>query len=187
MKKKLFALMLVAGASAFAQDQFSGGFGAGQPDYGPPPGAYAQPPVCGPGAVWIDGYNDSNGYWVDGYCTVPPYSDSYWVAPGYFGGRFVAGYWGRGYGHAPGFGFGGGYAFRGGREIAPRFEGEHSNGFRSPGPTSGFRPQGGGDNHFRAQAAPSNSFRPQGNPRNGGPAARGGAAGHGGSEHGGRR
>ena len=182
MKKKLLALMLVAGSSVFAQGQFSAGVSVGAPGYYPPPGAYDAPPPCGPGSVWIDGYTDASGYPVNGYCAVPPYSGAYWVAPGYFGGRFVAGYWGRGY--APGFGFrggyGGGYAFRGGYDRDSHFQGGYSNGYRSAAPN--VRSQGG-YNNFRSQGGASNSFHSQGSYRGGGSAMRGG----GGSGHGGHR
>src|SRR5579862_4125323 len=121
MKKNLIVLVVLAGASAFAQAPY------GSPGYGPPAGAYdpgaygppagaptynSAPPVagaygapgypadayapavCGPGSVWVDGYYDANGFFVNGYCTVPPFTGAYWVAPSYFGGRWVAGYWG---------------------------------------------------------------------------------------------
>jgi len=141
MKTKLMAVMVLAGASAFAQGQFgedANGGGPGYngaqdgPDYGAPAyngapgyndaqtyggapgyyqpgpaGAYA-PPLCSPGTVWIDGYNG-----VDGYCAMPPYSGAYWIGPGYYGGRFVAGYWGGPRGFVGGHGFRGGAGFAG--------------------------------------------------------------------------
>ncbi len=103
MKKKLMALMLVAGGSLFAQTHFSVGVGFGAPGYyGPAPMAVAgyRPPSPGPGYVWIDGYRDGYGNWVDGYWDLPPYAEAYWTAPRSYGGHFYNGYWGggRGYG-----------------------------------------------------------------------------------------
>lgn len=97
MKTKLMAMMLVAGGSMFAQSRFSIGVNLGGPRYyAPAPVAVAayRPPCPGPGYVWVDGYNDGYGNWVDGYWSLPPYAGAYWVAPRYFGGRFTAGYWG---------------------------------------------------------------------------------------------
>ena len=142
MKTKLIAVMLVAGASAVAQGQFGGdvigggtgyndeqggpGYGAPAYDDAPgynnaqtygtapgyyppgPVGAYSAPPLCAPGSVWIDGYNGFNGY-----CAVPPYSGAYWIGPSYYGGRFVAGYWGGPRGFVGGYGFRGGAGFAG--------------------------------------------------------------------------
>jgi hypothetical protein len=124
MKKTLLVLMAMGGA-AFAQDPYAtgpGGPGAPQGNYSqgnypaagayaPPQGAYAAPPVCAPGTVW-----------VNGYCAVPPYAGAYWIGPGFYGGRFVAGYWGHGgIGYAPGFAYRGGYrgnyAVRGGYAV----------------------------------------------------------------------
>lgn len=174
MKKTLLAMTLMCG-SAFAQ----------YPEYGAPSSAYpatAQAPVpdpysvgggvapgaCGPGYVWVDGYTDANGYFVNGYCTVPPFVGAYWVAPTFFGGRFVPGYWGHGgIGYGPGFSVRGGYdyGFRG------RYRGDgYARGFRAPAPpAANFRSQG---------AAPS--FRSPGGYRGGGSAMRGGGSGHGG-------
>jgi len=96
MKTKLLAMMLVAGGSMFAQTRFSVGVNFGGPRYVPAPVAVAayRPPAPGPGYIWIDGYTDDYGNWVDGYWALPPYAGAYWVAPRYYGGRFVAGYWG---------------------------------------------------------------------------------------------
>ena len=196
MKTKLIAVMLVAGASAFAQGQFGGdmngdgpgydgpqdgpGYGApayngapgyndaqtngGTPGYYPqgPPAAYAAPPLCAPGTVWIDGYND-----VNGYCAVPPYSGAYWIGPGYYGGRFVAGYWGGprgfvgGYGFRSRAGFAGHNDFRGGVIGGRAFAG---NNFR--GGAVGGRSFAGSS--FRSGAQGARSF-------NGGSSFRGGA------------
>jgi hypothetical protein len=173
------------------QDPYSMGAGVGAPGnyppagaYGAPASAYAAPAACGPGYVWIDGYNDANGYFVNGYCTVPPFSGAYWVAPGFFGGRFVAGYWGRGgVGYASGFGVRGGYAadygVRGGYREGSHVAGGYANGFRAPAASArSFHSQG---------IAPS--FHSQGSYRGGGSATRGGgpAMHGGGSGHGGRR
>jgi hypothetical protein len=180
MKKTLLAMTLMCG-SAFAQYAPGnyppeGGYGApssaypapgqGAPGSYPSGGGYAAPAACGPGYVWIDGYTDGNGYFVNGYCTAPPYTGAYWVAPSFFGGRFVAGYWGRGgIGYASGFGVRGGYGanygVRGGYREGPRVGGGYGGGFRAP-------------------AASARSFHSQGSYRGGGSATRGGGSGHGG-------
>ena len=121
MKNKLLAMLLVAASSAFAQ--VSIGVGIGGPAYYPPADAYGAPPYCGPSSVWIGGYTDYNGYWVDGYCAVPPYSGAYWIGPGYFGGRWVGGYWGGSSGY-------GGYGFRGGYRDYDRVRGGYRDDFR---------------------------------------------------------
>ncbi len=166
MKKTLLAMTLLCG-SAFAQYPDSayppeGGYGpsSAYPALAQDPYSMggASAPACGPGTVWIDGYNDPNGYFVNGYCTAPPFIGAYWVAPRFFGGRFVAGYWGRG-------GYGANYGVRG--EYR---EGSHAGGGYASG--------------FRAPAASAPSFRSQGNYRGGyrggGTATRGGGSGHGG-------
>lgn len=101
MKKKLMAVMLVAGGSLFAQTRFSVGVQFGAPRYyqpapvAPAPVATAYRPPCpGPGYTWVDGYYDGYGNLVNGYWAMPPYSGAYWVAPRTYGGRFYAGYWG---------------------------------------------------------------------------------------------
>jgi hypothetical protein len=97
MKTKLMAMSLVAGGSLFAQTHFSIGVNVGVPGYyRPAPLAVAAyRPVCpGPGYVWIDGYTDAYGNWINGYWSLPPYAGAYWVAPNFVGGRFIAGYWG---------------------------------------------------------------------------------------------
>lgn len=163
MKTKLIAVMLVAGASAFAQGQFREDVNGGEPGYdgaqdGPaygapayndapgyndaqtyggtpgyyPPGtasAYAAPPLCAPGTLWVDGYNG-----VNGYCAAPPYSGAYWIGPGYYGGRFVAGYWGGprgfvgGHGFRAGAGFAGRDHFRGSAVSGRAFDGNNFRG-----------------------------------------------------------
>ena len=95
MKTKLLVMMLVAGGSMFAQTRFSVGINFGGPRYAPPVAVAAYRPMApGPGYVWVDGYTDEYGNWVDGYWALPPYAGAYWVAPRYYSGRFVAGYWG---------------------------------------------------------------------------------------------
>jgi hypothetical protein len=109
MKTKLFATLLLAGSSMFAQRVSVGvGVGVGAPVngyYAPAPPvapayAYRRPAIPGPGYVWVDGYYGFAGghyRWVNGYWSRPPYAGAYWVAPRYHGGRYYAGYWGRGY------------------------------------------------------------------------------------------
>jgi hypothetical protein len=171
-----------------------GNYPAGPGNYPPgggyAAGAYAAPAACGPGYVWIDGYNDANGYFVNGYCAVPPFSGAYWVSPGFFGGRFVAGYWGRGgIGYGSRFGVRGGYGpnygvrggFREGAGVARGYAG----GFRAPA-TSGGSFQSRGSFHPQVVAPSSHS---QSGYRGGASATRGGgSAMHGGGGgHGGRR
>jgi hypothetical protein len=91
MKLKLMGLLMVAGASLFAQPRFSIGVGIGAP--APVAVAY-RPPCPGPGYVWIDGYQDNYGRWFEGYWAAPPYEGAYWIAPRYYGGHFYSGYWG---------------------------------------------------------------------------------------------
>jgi hypothetical protein len=108
MKTKLLAVLLLAGASAFAAPRvFIGvGFGGFRPvypayrayvpapvvAYAPAPyaPAYYAPPIPGPGYVWIAAWGGRPGYWAR-----PPYVGAAWVAPRYFGGRFYAGHWRR--------------------------------------------------------------------------------------------
>ena len=196
MKTKLIAVMLVAGASAFAQGQFGQDFDPG-PDYnseqanpgyddpayngspsynepqnyGGAPEYYSQapavgygaPPLCAPGTVWIDGYDG-----VNGYCAVPPYSGAFWIGPRYFGGRFVAGYWGGPRGFVGGRGFRGGVGFSGRNDFrggAFRGRGFAGNNFRR-GAIGGQGFTGNNDHRGRAQGA---------RPFNGGSNFRGGA------------
>ena len=94
MKKKLLALMLVAGSSAFAEVRFGVGVNIGGPRYyAPAPVVVARPVAPGPGYVWIDGFNGPAGF-VAGYWALPPNPGAFWVAPRFVGGRFAAGYWG---------------------------------------------------------------------------------------------
>jgi hypothetical protein len=97
MKKKLMAVLLVAGGSLFAQTRFSVGVQFGAPGYAPVPAPVAtayRPPCPGPGYVWVDGYYDGYGNRTNGYWAMPPYTGAYWVAPRFTGGHFGAGYWG---------------------------------------------------------------------------------------------
>jgi hypothetical protein len=95
MKTKLMAMLLVAGSSLFAETHFSIGVNVGGPRYyAPAPVAAYRPAYPGPGYVWIDGYNDAYGNWIDGYWALPPYAGAYWVGPTFVGGGFRAGYWG---------------------------------------------------------------------------------------------
>jgi hypothetical protein len=92
MKTKWMAILLLAGGALMAAPRVAIGVHIGAPapvvvrDY--------RPPCPGPGYLWIDGYNDEYGYWVEGYWELPPYAGAYWVAPRYEGPRFFAGYWG---------------------------------------------------------------------------------------------
>ena len=65
MKKKLIALVLLAGSSAFAQSRFSVGIGIGAPVVA------ARPFYPGPGYTWVDGYYDPYGDWINGYWAPP--------------------------------------------------------------------------------------------------------------------
>jgi hypothetical protein len=112
MKTKLLALMLFAGASAFAYPHVFIGVGFGfHPVYRaylePPVVAYAPPvavapayipPAPGPGFAWIAGYSYPVGAgwgWHAGYWARRPWPGAAWVGPRYFGGHFYAGYWRR--------------------------------------------------------------------------------------------
>src|SRR6266851_1766043 len=100
MKKKLLALMLIAGSSAFAAVRIGVGVNLGGPGFYRPPVVVARPVAPGPGYMWIDGYNSPNGF-VAGYWAMPPYPGAFWVTPSFVGGRFVTGYWGgRNFGRA---------------------------------------------------------------------------------------
>ena len=121
-------------------------------------GAYAAPPLCAPGTVWIAGYNG-----VDGYCAVPPYSGAYWIGPGYYGGRFVAGYWGGPRGFVGGHGFRAGAGFAGHSDFRGRpFAGNNFRGGAVRGQSFA------GNNSFRGGAQGARSF-------NGGSSFRGAA------------
>jgi|SRR5579871_775091 len=211
MKRNLIVLLLAAGASAFAQAPYgSPGYGppagaydpgaydpsAGAPTYdsAPPVGSaygapgyaapYADAPTaCGPESVWVDGYYDASGFFVNGYCTVPPFAGAYWIGPSYFGGRWVAGYWGHGDAR---------FGFRGGFSTVPRFErGSHfaggsSRGFQAPAPARSFNSLGGA-NTFQAPTREFNNFHSQTNARSSGAGMRGGGGFHGAGSDRGRR
>ena len=66
MKKTLLVMMLVAG-SAMAAPRFGFSVGIGAPA----PVAVVQPPCPGPGYVWVDGYYEPDGDWVQGYWRAP--------------------------------------------------------------------------------------------------------------------
>src|SRR5947209_2577402 len=91
MKTKLMAMLLLAGGSLFAETHFSIGVQVGAPAYyrpvpvAPAPVAVVayRPPCPGPDYIWIDGYRDGYGGWVNGYWALPPYGGAYWVAPSY--------------------------------------------------------------------------------------------------------
>ncbi len=187
MKTKLLATLALAGGCAFAQNYPTAPPPEAQ-NY--PPQGYAAAPPCGPGTVWIDGYVDAYGNQVPGYCAVPPYADAYWIGPTWYGGRFVAGYWGRGpvirggFGYRGDFGYRGGYApgFRGGFDRGRSFDAGHAGGFRGG---STFRaPAGSGG--FRAPSGGSN-FHSSGGSRGGGFSSHASGGSRGGGSHGGRR
>ena len=85
MKKKLIALVLLAGTSAFAQSRFSVGVGIGAPV------AASRPFSPGPGYTWVDGYYDPYGAWINGYWAPPVVSFGYaqgYASPFNFNGGF---------------------------------------------------------------------------------------------------
>ncbi|SEG59985.1 YXWGXW repeat-containing protein [Bryocella elongata] len=85
---------------------------------------YAQPPLPGPGYLWVPGYwawGDAGYYWVPGYWSQPPQVGLLWTPAwwGWEGGAYVwhGGYWGPHVGFYGGvnYGFGyGGIGFAGG-------------------------------------------------------------------------
>jgi hypothetical protein len=83
MKKKLIALVLLAGSSAFAQSRFSVGIGIGAPVVA------SRPFYPGPGYTWVDGYFDPYSGWINGYWA-PPVA-SFGFAPRY-DNRFNSGF-----------------------------------------------------------------------------------------------
>lgn len=96
MKKKLLALVLLAGGSMFAQTRFSvgvniGGYGPGY--YAPAP-VLVRPPYPGPGFVWVDGYWTTNRFgrtWVPGRWS-RPYGYRAQPAPRYYAPSYSNGY-----------------------------------------------------------------------------------------------
>ena len=106
MKTKLFAVLLLAGASLFAAPRVVVGVGVGGyvgpravVAYGPPPAPLAYSvPVARPGYSWVGGYWYPSGArwaWRAGYWTRPPYARARWVAPRYYGHHWYRGYWRR--------------------------------------------------------------------------------------------
>jgi hypothetical protein len=97
MKKKLLALMLLAGGFMFAQVSLG-------IHIGPPPRprvVHVQPVSPGEGYVWVGGYYyPVNGryVWHDGYYSRPPYQGAVWIAPRHDGQQYYNGYW-QGEGH----------------------------------------------------------------------------------------
>ncbi len=88
----------------------------------PPLPVYLQPPIPGPGYMWIPGYWAWDGrewYWMPGYWALPPEADLYWT-PGYWAWddtdddyAFNAGYWGPTVGFYGGIDYGYGYTGEG--------------------------------------------------------------------------
>ena len=89
--------------------------------FAPPPlRVYAQPPVPGPGYLWMPGYWAWSGtayYWVPGAWILPPKLGLLWTPPwwGWVGGAYVwhAGYWGPHVGFYGGINYGFGYSGHG--------------------------------------------------------------------------
>lgn len=86
----------------------------------PPLLVYAQPPVPGPGYLWMPGYWAWNGtayYWVPGTWVLPPSVGLLWTPPwwGWVDGVYVwhAGYWGPHVGFYGGINYGFGYSGHG--------------------------------------------------------------------------
>lgn len=83
---------------------------------------YAQPPIPGPGYLWVPGYWAWDGteyYWVPGYWEQPPTIGYYWT-PSYWAWDnadndyvFYAGYWGPTVGYYGGIDYGFGYTGEG--------------------------------------------------------------------------
>jgi hypothetical protein len=92
VKKKLLALILLAGASMLGQVSIG-------IRIGPPPPLRVErvlPPSPGPEFVWVEGYwyPVGNHYkWHSGYWTRPPYGGAIWVRPRHDGDSFFNGYW----------------------------------------------------------------------------------------------
>jgi hypothetical protein len=116
------ALLLIACAAipfrAASEVSVGVGISVGYPP--PPLPLYVQPPIPGPGYIWIPGFwdwGDDGYYWVPGYWEMPPYFGALWT-PGYWGwvgGVYVFhdGYWGRHVGYYGGIDYGFGYPGRG--------------------------------------------------------------------------
>ncbi len=90
MKKRLLALLFVAGSSLYGQR-----YHAPPP---PPPHYDYAPQRPGHGYVFVDGYWGHNGrkyVWSPGYWARVPYAGARWVAPRYSNRNFYHGYWRR--------------------------------------------------------------------------------------------
>lgn len=92
MKRRLLAVLLLAGGSLFAEVSF--GLRIGPP---PPPRVVRVRPVRpAPDYVWVDGYwyPVGNRYrWHNGYWTRPPYPGARWLQPRYESQRYFDGRW----------------------------------------------------------------------------------------------
>src|SRR5689334_17114763 len=87
MKKKLLALVLLAGGSAFGATRFSFGVAIGAaPAYYAPAPVVVAPAYPGPDYYWIDGYWGPRHAWVPGYWARRP------VVREYYGPRYVERY-----------------------------------------------------------------------------------------------
>jgi hypothetical protein len=99
MKTKLFAMLLLAGGSLFAESHFSFGVRIGTPVYYGPVAvapltvAAYRPAYPGPGYVWVNGYYDAYGHWCNGYWNLPRYTRAYRVTPRYYSRPYVYSYW----------------------------------------------------------------------------------------------
>jgi hypothetical protein len=109
----LLALAVIAGPClAWAQPVVSLSVGIAPP----PLPVYAQPPIPGPGYIWIPGYwawGPYGYYWVPGTWVLPPGPGLLWT-PGYWAGTGVIyqwhpGYWGPRVGYYGGIRYGFGY------------------------------------------------------------------------------
>ena len=86
------ALLVALAPAAHAQISFDIQIGAPPPA----PRAFRVPPQPGPDYVWVEGYwYPVNGQyrWHNGYWTLPPYPDAYWVAPYYQRNEYYTGHW----------------------------------------------------------------------------------------------
>src|SRR5579872_4968097 len=110
----LLALVIVVAAPRPAAAALSVGISVG---VAPPPlPVYDQPPIPGPGYVWVPGYwawGPIGYYWVPGTWVLPPAIGLYWTPPwwGWSDGAYVfnAGYWGPVVGFYGGIDYGYGY------------------------------------------------------------------------------
>jgi len=108
------ALLLLPVAAVPSQAAVSIGISVG---FAPPPlPVYDQPPIPGPGYIWMPGYwawGPAGYYWVPGTWVLPPGIGLYWTPPwwGWNGSVYVfhAGYWGPRVGFYGGINYGFGY------------------------------------------------------------------------------